>query len=92
VADEDRLRGQERYLAAARLRHAQYRSSSERWDHDHCAICGLKVSEQADGDGARTGWQTEDGYHWICDACCTDFRERREWQRSSPRWRLSILI
>jgi hypothetical protein len=70
------LHGQELYLAAARLRHAQYRSPSERWDHDHCAFCALKLSEQADGDGARAGWQTEDGYHWICDGCFADFQER----------------
>jgi hypothetical protein len=77
VVDPDwRLHGHERHLAAARVRHAQYRSSSEHWDHDHCAFCSLKLSKQADVDVARAGWQTEDGYHWICDTCFADFRER----------------
>ena len=68
--------GKEGHLAGARLRHAQYRSPSEGWDHDHCAFCALKLSERAVGDAARDGWQTEDGYHWICDTCFADFRER----------------
>ncbi|MCL2447331.1 MAG: hypothetical protein FWD17_00135 [Polyangiaceae bacterium] len=77
MADEDwRLHGQERYLVGARLHYTEYRRPPEGWDHDHCAFCNLKLSEEAGADGARAGWQTEDGYEWICDTCFTDFRER----------------
>jgi hypothetical protein len=70
-----RLHGQERYLAGARLRHAQYRAPSESWTHDHCAFCFRKLMEQPGNDIAAAGWQTEDAYHWICDTCFDDFRE-----------------
>jgi hypothetical protein len=70
-----RLHGQQAYLAGARLRYAEYHSVSETWDHDHCAFCNRKVSDQVGEDVARAGWQTEDGYLWVCDTCFDDFRE-----------------
>ena len=70
-----RLHGQEGYLAGARVRYTEYRAPSESWDHDHCEFCTRKLSEQAGDDVAGAGWQTEDGYRWICDACFADFRE-----------------
>jgi hypothetical protein len=71
-----RLRGQERYLGRARLRRAQYRPPSTAWDHDHCEFCNAKLADWVASDVLREGWQTEDEYRWICDACFEDFREQ----------------
>lgn len=68
-----RLLNQEQYLMNARLKKADYKIPSEKWDHDHCAFCWDKFSEN--DDDLHSGYCTADGKFWICDECFEDFKE-----------------
>ena len=47
--------------------------------HEHCEFCW----EKALTDKACTFYCTEDMYHWICEECFSDFREKFAWQVKS---------
>jgi hypothetical protein len=76
-----RLRGQENYLAGAKLVHRAYRqyAANRQWDHDHCAFCWAKFMVGDSLDMLHEGYATEDDYHWICESCFEDFREQFKW-------------
>lgn len=80
--DDWRLRGQENFLRGKTLHRSTYKQRSETWDHDHCAFCWAKFMER-DYPGypanLHVGYTTEDEYHWICEQCFCDFRDRFEW-------------
>lgn len=76
-----RLRGQERYLFGVTLSKSTYRQRCERWGHDHCEFCWRKFSAR-EGD-LREGYSTQDEYHWICEQCFADFRDRFQWRVES---------
>jgi hypothetical protein len=91
MGDDWRLTGQEGYLQGATFVHKPYRAWSATWDHDHCTFCTRKfVGElgQLSDDGVLAagysalgrGPQGEDDYHWVCDVCFADFRERFDWK------------
>jgi hypothetical protein len=82
--------GQERFLQGAAFRHKPYRAWRQGWEHDHCAFCTREFVEQgapSDDTAAQTagyaalgrGPLGEDDYHWVCDDCFGDFRQRFEW-------------
>ena len=84
--------GQERYLAGAIFVRKPYRAWNETWDHDHCAFCTRKLSRSPGVrllqtlDTLTTGYAAlgrgpngEDDYHWVCDDCFADFRQRFGW-------------
>ena len=75
--DDWRRQGQERYLAGARLIAQTYRPYRPDWEHDHCEFCGAKLS-LAEGD-LKSGYSTEDSYHWVCAQCFLDFKEEFRW-------------
>jgi hypothetical protein len=81
MTDDWRLQGQERYLTGVTLVHRAWRQTRPNWrNHDHCAFCWATIADH-DGPGIlREGWTTLDDYHWICDQCFADFRERFSWQ------------
>lgn len=80
MTDTDwRLNGQENYLAGAVLFYRAWRQSRPNWDHDHCAFCGVKFAAFEGAGILHEGWTTDDEYHWICDTCFRDFRERFDW-------------
>lgn len=76
-----RLQGQVRYLQGAVLVRRSYRryARNPEWDHDHCAFCWAKFIVDDYPDTQHEGYCTEDEYHWICDQCFTDFRDRFGW-------------
>ena len=89
MAHDWRLTGQERYLASATLVMKPYRAS-ETSDHDHCAFCWRKFVESGSRletpESVTSGYAAigrgpdgEDDYHWICDICSGDFRDRFDW-------------
>jgi hypothetical protein len=80
--DDWRLRDQEKYLMGASLVHRSYRryAKNPEWDHDHCAFCWAKFMVEDYPDVLHEGYATADDYHWICDQCFRDFRERFQWQ------------
>ncbi len=46
--------------------------------HAHCEFCWDKALTYE----ACTFYCTEDMYHWICEKCFNDFREKFGWQES----------
>jgi len=68
-----RLLNQEDYLKNAKLIKSKYQKPNETWDHDHCAFCWDKFSEN-DND-LNTGYCTTDRKYWICDDCFSDFKD-----------------
>jgi hypothetical protein len=92
--DDWRLMGQERYLKGAAFVRKPYTRWSVDWDHDHCDFCQRKFVEAnghpEDDDektvgyaAVGTGPEGQDDYHWVCDDCFADFRERFGWTRNA---------
>jgi hypothetical protein len=80
VENDWRLHGQERYLTGVTLSRRRWRESRPGWDHDHCQFCNAKFAA-FEGQGILLqGWTTPDEYHWVCDACFADFRDRFAWR------------
>ncbi|MDX6514525.1 MAG: hypothetical protein QOH73_191 [Gaiellaceae bacterium] len=95
-----RLTTQEEYLGAASFVRKPYSAWTETWDHDHCEFCWAKFMEAGspavephpphdsaltEGYAAiGTGPKGENDYHWVCETCFEDFRERFGWVVSSP--------
>ena len=79
--DEDdwRLRGQQKYLSRVTLTRRQWRQSRPNWDHDHCQFCWATFAAFDGADILYEGWTTADEYHWVCDTCFADFRDRFAW-------------
>jgi len=76
--DDWRRQGQERYLSGVRLIPRAYRPYRPGWEHDHCEFCGAKFSCH-EGD-LKSGYSTEDGYHWLCAGCFGDFKDEFAWE------------
>lgn len=68
-----RLVNQQEYLMNAELSKSVYKPLSKNWDHDHCAFCWDKFSENA--EDLSSGYCTKDKKHWICEECFNDFKE-----------------
>jgi hypothetical protein len=77
--DDWRLTNQMNYLQNAVLVWKEYQAPSESWDHDHCEFCWAKFMEGDYPDVQRTGYATEDDYHWVCKPCFDDFKEMFGW-------------
>ncbi len=56
-------------------KYSQYR---EEWDHDHCEFCGKTFSDY--DNNLHEGYVTADNYHWICDICFNDFKDKFQWR------------
>jgi hypothetical protein len=78
MTEDWRLQGQERFLIGATLSRKKYKKYRSDWEHDHCEFCSKKFSEQP--DDTNEGYVTPDGYHWICDECFADFKDRFKWK------------
>lgn len=68
-----RLLNQKEYLMNAKLKIAQYIKPSDGWDHEHCAFCWDKFSENS--EDLNKGYCTLDKKYWICEDCFNDFKE-----------------
>ena len=83
IANESdwRLTFQERFLKGVTLAHRRYRryAANPNWDHDHCAFCWAKFMIEDHPDVLHQGYATLDDYHWICETCFEDFKEKFGW-------------
>lgn len=68
-----RLVNQKEYLMDAQLIKTEYKAIEDYSDHEHCAFCWDKFSENH-GE-LSVGYRTKDGRHWICEECFNDFKE-----------------
>jgi hypothetical protein len=63
-----------------------YEPWSPQWDHDHCSMCGAKLSATHDRGSIDEGYATTAtyargaGYEWVCPPCFDDFAEEFGWQ------------
>ena len=73
-----RLQGQENYLRLRKLVFKNYSDRTHKSDHDHCEFCGDKFSELIP-ESLKSGYTTENDYHWICNKCFTDLKDKFEW-------------
>ncbi len=76
-----RLFNQEKYLKGVTLILRKYRRYPKNpdWDHDHCEFCMAKFMTEDFPDVLHVGYATRDEYHWICEPCFEDFKERFNW-------------
>jgi len=72
-----RLQGQESFLQNVSLKKSIYKKYRNNWEHDHCEFCGSKFSENK--EDLNSGYVTLDNYHWICESCFQDFKEKFHW-------------
>ncbi len=75
-----RLTNQADYLTGVTLYKKRWVSLRQGWDHDHCEFCWATFSDTGDPDHLHEGYATADHYHWVCPACCSDFRQLFEWR------------
>lgn len=68
-----RLVNQQEYLMNAELIKCSYKPLNANWEHDHCAFCWDKFSENP--EDMNSGYCTKDKKHWICEYCFNDFKE-----------------
>ena len=75
-----RLQGQENFLMGVTLMRKKYaeRSTDTDTGHDHCEFCWATFSDTIPGS-LTEGYTTPNDYHWICDNCYLDFKERFKW-------------
>lgn len=45
------------------------------WDHDHCTLCGQKLTDLDIPDAQADGYADEREYYWLCAQCVIDFRD-----------------
>ena len=72
-----RISNQSNYLNGVKLIYCKYEIYNEHWDHDHCSFCWEKFVE------GIHGYCTLDKYHWICQDCYNDFKEKFNWDLST---------
>jgi hypothetical protein len=85
--DDWRLTDQEKDLSGVQLFFRTWTQTRPDWDHDHCQFCWtrfgseeLKATQSGIEPVLRVGWTTANDYHWICETCFEDFRERFKWR------------
>jgi hypothetical protein len=83
-AGDSRLSGQEKYLLGVKLFWKRYTRYSDQWDHDHCSFCNAKFMVEDLPDVLHVGYTSEDRYHWICESCFHDFKDRFQWEVVKP--------
>ena len=73
-----RLQGQEKFLKGVKLVRQVYMPDRPGWEHNHCEFCSRNFS-LAEGD-LHEGYATIDRYHWICEQCYEDFKDKFNWR------------
>ncbi len=74
-----RLNGQEGYLAGKKLKRIGFSERQNKGsEHEHCAFCREKISEYP--DTLSVAYCTENEYHWICEECYLDFKDKFGWK------------
>ena len=72
-----RLSSQHSYLQGERFVKIRF-VPTEQCDHTHCAFCWDKFGP--DNEWLQTGYCTTDKYHWVCEQCFLDFKNRFNWE------------
>ena len=78
LPDDWRRQGQELNLTGAKFYFRTYKPYRIGWDHDHCAFCSDKFSQNKTDH--TEGYCTIDEYYWICSECYHDFKDEFKWE------------
>ena len=68
-------------------RWAPRRVWDERWDHDHCAACGAKLSEDpalglAEGYASVRTAEHDERWHRVCPTCFDELAGEMDWRKA----------
>ena len=69
-----------------------YKAYRPDWEHDHCAVCGVKIAEPnvAGDDVIHEGFATTseyergEDYEWVCAECFVASKEAMRWTDGTP--------
>jgi len=53
---------------------------SETWEHQHCMLCGDKISQYESTIHEGYASTSRKDYWWICPKCFNDFKEMFNWK------------
>jgi len=65
---------------------------SSQWDHDHCAVCWTKISDERIPDSIHEGYATgpdyteEARYEWVCESCFFRLKDQVDWSLVEHRF------
>ena len=74
-----------KHLRGQKLVRKKYSLYSVTWDHDHCAACSAKFTDQDGPDHLHEGYATGPGYpkgedyEWVCLQCFEDLKDDMGW-------------
>lgn len=51
----------------------------EHWDHDHCELCGITISEVKDDDHINEAYCNEESQGWVCRECFVKNKKEMGW-------------
>ena len=74
-----RLTNQLHFLYEKSIVKKSYVAPSPEWDHDHCAFCWSKFTEDGVND-LHEGYYVPETKDWFCDNCFNDFQEMFKWR------------
>ena len=78
---DDELLERLAYLRGVVWSWARWAPPSERWDHDHCAVCWTRFTGRCEGY-TTTGPAGQPQYHWLCADCFQAHRGLFDWTLS----------
>lgn len=73
------------HLKGVKMQWKKYRQYSDRWDHDHCVVCGAKFAEFDGEDILHEGYATTGeyprgaDYEWVCKTCFDELQTALNW-------------
>ena len=76
------------YLRGQSFVRKAYRDYRPGWDHDHCAVCGVKLAEPSiegegilhEGLGITADYSHGADYEWVCPACFEACKDQMGWR------------
>jgi hypothetical protein len=80
------------YLRTQSFVRKPYKAYRPGWEHDHCAVCGVKLMEPSakvdgtlhEGYATTSDYQHGEDYEWVCAACFTASKDEMGWAEVSP--------
>lgn len=64
------------FLVGQKLRRRTF-SSTDICDHEHCNMCGAKISAQS--SDIKSAFSTYDLRGWVCDECYEYYKDEYQW-------------
>ena len=80
------------YLRGQSFARKPYKAYRADWEHDHCAVCGVKLMEPGvDGEDIKhegyaitSEYQHGGDYEWVCAECFAASQDVMDWKDATP--------